>query len=111
MRNPILRAVAALAGAARRPDVDPPAPVRIYARHVGVQQLGRWIEIPGRPAEPRVVNEPSLISRGGRLVGFHADVEPARSPSTRTFVLLAGSVVEVAVRADELVIVAPREWS
>lgn len=94
-----------------RPPAEPLEPERILGRHVGVQHLGRWIEIPGRPTEPRVINEPSLIAQGGRLVGFHADTEPARSPSTRVLVLLRGAPVEVPIRADEPVLVSPREWS
>lgn len=94
----------------RRPEV-PLAPEQILGRHLGVAHLGRWVELPGKPNEPRVVNEPSLIAQGGRLVGFHADEEPARSPSTRVLVLLRGAPVEVRIRVDEPVLVSPREWS
>lgn len=96
----------------RRPAI-PLAPERILARHIGVAHLGRWIELPGTldAAAPRVRNEPALITQGGRLVGFHADADPARSPSTRVLVLLRGAPVEVPVRVDEPVLVSPREWS
>lgn len=98
--------------APRPQPVPPPAPERILGREIGVAHLGRWIEVQRKPVEPRVINDPSLISEGGRLIGFHADAEPGRSPSTRVLVLsLDGKNVEIRVRTDEPVLVAPREWS
>lgn len=91
-----------------------PKPASILGRDVGVEHLGCWVVIPGRPTEagPRIVHEPSLIARGGRLVGFDADTAPERSPSTRILIIQAGPKTSgVSVRVDETVIVAPRDWS
>lgn len=127
--NPVIphaadRAHAALAplralGAAltRRAAIDnvaeAPAPETILGRAIGVEHLGRWVEILGNPSAvgPRAIHEPCLVAAGGRLVGYRPDDDPARSPSTRDLVLLAGTVRTVRIRVDERVTVAPREWS
>lgn len=90
-----------------------PAPETILGRAVDARHLGRWVEILGNPGAvgPRAVHEPSLVATGGRLVGYLPDDDPARSPSTRVLVLLAGTVRTVRIRVDETIVVAPREWS
>lgn len=92
---------------------EAPAAEPVLGRAIGVAHLGRWIEVLGDPASvgPRAIHEPSLVATAGRLVGFHPDEDPARSPSTRILVLLAGTVRTVRVRVDETVVVAPRDWS
>lgn len=99
----------------RRP-AAPLAPEPMRVRHLGVEHLGRWIELPAPKVAvadggPRVANEPSLVAQGGRLVGFAPSSEPNRAPSERLLLLLSGAPRSVSARADDHVLVAPREWN
>lgn len=91
----------------------PVAPEPMLVRHLGVQHLGRWILLPGRPESKGRpgITEPSLSAAAGRLVG----IQPGRTEgeySFRVLVLLQGSrPVELSVRVDDRVDVAPREWN
>lgn len=95
-----------------------PAPVveRMRARDLGVEHLGRWLEVPAPKVAvaaggPRVANEPALVAQGGRLVGFAEAPDTRTAPSERQLILLSGAPRALYVRADDLVLVAPREWN
>lgn len=103
----------AIAGARRLEQRDPEPDVMLV-RHLGVEHLGRWIYLPGRPAKggPALVAEPSLAGAGGRLVGIRPGKAGTRDqPGVRLLVVLQGSAAaELPVRVDDRVDVAPREW-
>lgn len=100
----------------RRPALPLDVVERIRARSLGVEHLGRWLEVPAPKVAvaeggPRVANEPSLVAQGGRLVGFSEAPDSRRAPSERQLILLSGAPRSIYVRADDLVLVAPREWN
>lgn len=100
----------------RRPALPLAEVERIRARSLGVEHLGRWLEVPAPKVAVaaggnRVANEPSLVAQGGRLVGFAEAPEPSRAPSERLLLLLSGAPRSITVRADDVVLVAPREWN
>lgn len=103
----------AIAGASRLDQRDPEPDVMLV-RHLGLEHLGRWIYLPGRPAKggPAIATEPSLAGAGGRLVGIRPGRAGTRDqPGVRLLVVLQGSAAaELPVRVDERVDVAPREW-
>lgn len=103
----------AIAGA-RRLDQRDPEPEVMLVRHLGLEHLGRWIYLPGRPAAggPAIATEPSLAGAGGRLVGIRPGKAGTRDqPGHRLLVVLQGSAsAELPVRVDDRVDVAPREW-
>jgi len=108
-----LEEIAAIQGAARLEARDPEPDVMLV-RHLGVEHLGRWIYLPGRPAlgGPFMVAEPSIAAAGGRLVGIRPGKVGTRSEAAyRILVVLQGSAsVELPTRVDDRVDVAPREW-
>lgn len=100
----------------RRPALPLVEVERIRARALGVEHLGRWLEVPAPKVAvaaggSRVANEPSLVAQGGRLVGFAEGPEPRTAPSERQLILLSGAPRALNVRADDIVLVAPREWN
>lgn len=100
----------------RRPALPLAEVEEIRARAIGVEHLGRWLEVPAPKVAVaaggnRVANEPSLVAQGGRLVGFAEAAEPSRAPSERLLLLLSGAPRSLNVRADDVVLVAPREWN
>lgn len=100
---------------ARRLEARDPEPDVLLVRHLTVEHLGRWVYLPGRPAQlgPAGVAEPSLAAAAGRLVGIRPGKAGTRDqPATRTLIVQAGTLVgELPVRVDDRVDVAPREWS
>jgi hypothetical protein len=103
----------AIAGARRLEQRDP-EPEVMLVRHLGIEHLGRWSYLPGRPAKggPAIATEPSLAATGGRLVGIRPGKAGTRDqPGHRLLVVLQGSAAaELPVRVDDRVDVAPREW-
>lgn len=100
----------------RRPALPLVKVERIRARSLGVEHLGRWIEVPSPKVAvaaggPRVANETSLVAQGGRLVGFAEAPDTRTAPSERQLILLSGAPRALYVRADDVVLVAPREWN
>lgn len=104
----------AIAGAARL-DARDPEPDVLLVRHLGIEHLGRWVHLPGRPAllGSYAVVEPALAVTAGRLVGIRPGKAGTRdTPGTVTLVLMQGSTVaELPTRVDDRVDVAPREWN
>lgn len=105
----------ATVASARRLEATDPEPDVLLVRHLNVEHLGRWIYLPGRPAQLGApgVAEPSLAATAGRLVGIRPGKAGTRdTPGTRTLIVQAGTLVgELPVRVDDRVDVAPREWS
>lgn len=91
-----------------------PAPEVMLVRHLGLEHLGRWIYLPGRPAAggPKVAQEPTVVAVAGRLVGIRAGkIGTNDQPGTRGLVLLQGPAsAELSVSVADRVDVAPREW-
>ena len=112
----LVDALELLAGtaAATRLEARDPEPDVVLVRHLGLEHLGRWIYLPGRPAKggPAIATEPSLAGAGGRLVGIRPGKAGTRDqPGHRLLVVLQGSAAaELPVRVDDRVDVAPREW-
>lgn len=96
------------------PAGPPPAPETMLVRHLGLEHLGRWVYLPGKPAliGPRAIQEPSITSVGGRLIGLRAGkVGQHDQPGTRVLVLAQGSALaELSISVADRVDVAPREW-
>lgn len=91
-----------------------PTPDVLLVRHLGLEHLGRWIYLPGRPAKqgPNVAREPSVVAAAGRLVGIRpGKAGVSDQPGTRVLVLSQGSALaELSVSVADRVDVAPREW-
>lgn len=89
----------------------PPAPELMGVRHLGIAHLGCWIELPGQPTGQAALNEPTVLSQAGRLVGFRPGTFGATVP-TRVLVLQQGSSqAALPFPVDARVLVAPRGWS
>jgi hypothetical protein len=97
-------------------------PETVAVRHLGVEHLGRWAELPSLPDDaPRThAGEPTReTTPAGRLVGIRMtenDKKPRGSGGstvpTRTLVIQQGAqMVALVYPTDHPVIVAPRNWS
>jgi hypothetical protein len=116
--QPLVDAVQGLLAVNLEP--DPVAPVLdatadvMLVRYLGLEHMGRWVYLPGRPAKqgPKVAQEPSVVAIAGRLVGIRGG-KPGQQdqPGTRVLVLAQGSALaELSVSVADRVDVAPREW-
>ncbi len=86
----------------------------MLVQHLGLQHLGRWVYLPGRPQKlgPKYAAEPSVVAIAGRLVGIRAG-EPGKQdqPGHRVLVLeQGGASAPLSVSVADRVDVAPREW-
>lgn len=117
--QPLVDAVAALLAVQVEPVPVAPvlrdvSPETMLVRHLGLEHMGRWIYLPGRPAKqgPRVAQEPEVIAVSGRLVGIRAGKPGIQDqPGTRVLVLAQGSALaELPTSVADRVDVAPREW-
>jgi hypothetical protein len=93
---------------------EQPEPMAV--RHLGLEHVGRWIQINAVPITLNDKAHPTVNVQVGRLVGIRKG-EYSRSAGssidpTRRLVLLQGSaLVEVPLGVDHPVEVAPRAWS
>ena len=116
--QPLVDAVQALLAVNLEP--DPVAPVLeatadvMLVRYLGLEHMGRWIYLPGRPAKqgPKVAQEPSVAAIAGRLVGIRTGKAGVQDqPGTRVLVLQQGTALaELSISVADRVDVAPREW-
>lgn len=114
MADVIERALAAHIAAFTTASIEAPTSTLLAVRHLTVEHLGRWVEIPGRPQRPGSVPEPSVEAVAGRLVGIRAGQlkPPHNGVPTRVLVLQQGSHIgpnELTV--DRPVNVGHRDWS
>lgn len=100
-----------------RPDLAvAPAAETMAVRHLTVEHLGRWIELPGRPAQMRrpAIDDPSIAATGGRLVGFKPGQVLGSGSGTVAqrvlVVMMGGPAIELTLPTNATVHVAPREW-
>lgn len=86
------------------------APEPVPCRYLAARHLGMWVEIPGRPNTKPELNEPSILTVVGELVGIRrGDLGQGSQTAGRVLVIRQGgeqSVLRVAV--DAAVIVYPK---
>lgn len=95
---------------------DRPTPVvdELLVRHLGVEHMGRWVLIPGRPNRTVEQRDPAGLAIAGRLVGLEPGEYPqvTNASVSRTLILLQGGRGhEHLVPVDAVIRVGAREWS
>lgn len=101
------------------PPVQPEQPAKpelMGVRHLGLEHVGRWIQINAVPVTLDDKTYPTVNVQVGRLVGIrkgeYSHNGQRHNPPTRRLVLQQGSTIaELALGVDHPVEVAPRAWS
>lgn len=86
------------------------APEPVPCRYLAARHLGMWVEIPGRPSSKPELNEPSILTVVGELVGIRrGDLgQGSQTPGRVLVIRQGGEQALTRVAVDAPVIVYPK---